>query len=215
WHTQLPAGDPEATAAAMDVEDPDSVRAALAHCQSHLGPIDILVLNGPGPKPGQPSEVTGEDAQAAVARLVSPHLQMLSATLPGMRERGWGRVIAIGSTAVITPSQQLVLSTMGRQALAGYLKALAGEVAPQGVTVNMVHPGRIATPRIDQLDADQAQREGVSSQQVRAQYENTIPVRRLGDPAEMGAAVAFLASERAGYITGTSLRLDGGVTPVS
>ena len=104
---------------------------------------------------------------------------------------------------------------MGRQALAGYLKALATEVGPDGVTVNLVHPGRIATPRIDQLDADQAEREGSTAEAVRAKFENTIPVRRLGKPAEMGAAIAFLASAPAAYITGTSLRLDGGATPVA
>lgn len=204
-----------AVAAPMDVEDAQSVESALASCVAALGPIDILVLNGPGPKPALPSAVTGEDVQAAVARLVAPHLQMVNAVLPGMRERGWGRVIAIGSTAVITPSEQLVLSTLGRQALAGYLKALATEVAPDGVTVNLVHPGRIATARIDQLDADQAQREGTTAAAVRAKFESTIPVRRLGDPTEMGAAIAFLASSPAAYITGTSLRLDGGVTPVA
>lgn len=204
----------EATACVLDVEDSLSVEAALEHCVSQLGAIDILVLNGPGPKPGSPTTVEPRDVDEAIHRLVSPHVEMVNAALPGMRERGWGRVIAIGSTAVITPSEQLVLSTMGRQGLAGYLKALASEVGKDGVTVNLVHPGRIATPRIDQLDEDQAQRDGVTASDVRARFEDAIPVKRLGNPAELGATVAFLASEYAGYITGTSIRLDGGVTPV-
>ncbi|MDO5728824.1 MAG: SDR family oxidoreductase [Actinomycetaceae bacterium] len=211
---EITAAGGRATACVLDVEDPDSVAAALGHCESELGAIDILVLNGPGPKPGLPSQVVAEDVDGAVRRLVSPHVQMINAVLPGMKERGWGRVIGIGSTAVITPSEQLVLSTMGRQALAGYLKALSTEVGKDGITVNMVHPGRIATPRIDQLDADQAERDGVSAQDVRTRFENAIPVKRLGDPAELGATVAFLASVHAGYITGVGIRLDGGVTPV-
>jgi len=94
------------------------------------------------------------------------------------------------------------------------LKALSQEVGGDGVTVNMVHPGRILTPRIDQLDQDVATREGVSAADVRERFEQTIPVKRLGDPAELGAAVAFLASRQAAYITGTAGRPDGGATPV-
>lgn len=198
----------------LDVEDVNSVEQALDLCERELGPVDILVLNGPGPKPGSPTTVTTDDVAEAFGRLVQPHVQMVNHVLPGMCERKWGRIVAIGSTAVITPSMQLVLSTMGRQSLTGYLKALSLEVGADGVTVNMVHPGRILTPRIDQLDADAAQREGVEPEDIRKQFEENIPVKRLGKPEEMGAAVAFLASEKAGYITGTSIRLDGGVTPV-
>ncbi|MDO5049313.1 MAG: SDR family oxidoreductase [Actinomycetaceae bacterium] len=203
-----------AIAAALDVLDKDSITAALKHTEDEFGPVDILILNGPGPKPGSPTTVTPEDVADAFGRLVQPHVQMVNHVLPGMRERGWGRIIAIGSTAVITPSMQLVLSTMGRQALAGYLKALSLEVGGDGITVNMVHPGRILTPRIDQLDADAAKREGVQPEDIRRQFEQNIPVKRLGDPSEMGAAIAYLASEGAAYVTGTSLRLDGGITPI-
>lgn len=198
----------------LDVEDAASTAQAISTCERELGPVSILVLNGPGPKPASPSTITSEDVAGAAARLIEPHVRMVNQVLPGMRERGWGRIIAIGSTAVVTPSGQLVLSTIGRQGLAGYLKALSQEVGEDGVTVNMVHPGRILTPRIDQLDQDAAVREGVSAADVRERFEQTIPVKRLGDPAEMGAAVAFLASQQAAYITGTALRLDGGATPV-
>lgn len=198
----------------LDVEDAASIEQAISLCERELGPIDILVLNGPGPKPGSPSTITSEDVAQASARLIEPHVSMVNRVLPGMRERGWGRIVAIGSTAVITPSEQLVLSTVGRQGLAGYLKALSLEVGRDGVTVNMVHPGRILTPRIDQLDEDAATREGVEPADIRKRFEENIPVKRLGDPAELGAAVAFLASKKAGYITGTAIRLDGGVTPV-
>lgn len=198
----------------MDVEDLTSVECAIRACETKLGPVDIAVLNGPGPAPANPSEVSVEAAEAAFTRLVSPHLTAINLVLPGMRERGWGRIIAIASTAVITASQQLVLSTMGRSALVGYLKALAGEVGADGVTVNVVHPGRVLTPRIEQLDEDQAQRSGVSTQQVRSEFESQIPVRRLGRPQELGQAVAYLASEAAAYVTGSAIRVDGGSTPV-
>ncbi|MDO5034608.1 MAG: SDR family oxidoreductase [Actinomycetaceae bacterium] len=199
----------------LDVEDPASVDAAISACEAEFGNIDILVLNGPGPKPGFPSKISSEDVAAAAARLIEPHVRMVNRVLPGMREQGWGRIVAVGSTAVITPSQQLVLSTIGRQGLTGYLKALSLEVGADGVTVNMVHPGRILTPRIDQLDADSASREGVEASDIRRRFESTIPVRRLGDPSELGATVAFLASMQAGYITGSSVRLDGGAVPIA
>lgn len=202
-----------AIAAPLDVENPDSVDGAISACEK-LGLIDILVLNGPGPKPGAPSKIDPEDVAAANARLIQPHVQMVNRVLPGMRERGWGRIIAVGSTAIITPSEQLVLSSIGRMGLEGYLKALSLEVGADGVTVNMVHPGRVLTPRIEQLDSDAAEREGIEAADVRRRFENSIPVRRLGEPAELGAAVAFLASDRAGYITGSSIRLDGGAVPV-
>ncbi|WP_297556757.1 SDR family oxidoreductase [uncultured Actinomyces sp.] len=198
----------------LDIEDAACVEQAIDMCESELGPVDILVLNGPGPKPASPTTITSEDVAGAVARLIEPHVRMVNRVLPGMRERGWGRIIAIGSTAVVTPSQQLVLSTIGRQGLAGYLKALSQEVGGDGVTVNMVHPGRILTPRIDQLDEDAAAREGVQAVDIRQRFEQNIPAKRLGDPAELGATVAFLASQQAAYITGTAVRLDGGVTPV-
>lgn len=211
---EISASGGTAVAATLDVEDTASLDAALEECRSQLGDVDILVLNGPGPNPGQPSSVDGAELNSAVARLVTPHLHLIGATLAHMRQQRWGRIIAIGSTAVVTPSEQLVLSTMGRQALTGYLKALASEIASDGITVNVVHPGRITTPRIDQLDSDQAAREGITPQEVRSRFESTIPVRRLGDPSELGAAVAFLASSQAAYITGTALRVDGGATDV-
>ncbi|MDT3768034.1 SDR family oxidoreductase [Gleimia hominis] len=204
----------EADGAVMDVEDLASVEHAAATCEAVFGPIDVLVLNGPGPRPGKPTTVEPKDVDEAMNRLVKPHIALVNRCLPHMQKQGWGRIIAVGSVAVQTPSEQLVLSSMGRMALAGYLKALSLEVGASGVTVNVVHPGRILTPRIDQLDADAAQREGVSPQDVRERFENSIPVKRLGKPEELAAAVVFYSSKEAAYITGTGLRVDGGSTPV-
>lgn len=194
--------------------DPTGRERAVARVTRELGPIDILVLNGPGPKPGTATEVAYEDAGGAADRLVKPHIHLVDLVLPHMREQRFGRIVAIGSTAVVAPIPNLVLSVIGRSGLAGYLKVLAGQVAGDGVTVNVVHPGTIATPRIAQLDADQSARTGRAPEQVRASRSAAIPAGRLGEPAELGALVAFLASRPAAYITGVGIRVDGGATPV-
>ena len=123
-----------------------------------LGPIDILVLDGRGPKPGAAATLSSEDIAAAFDLLVKPHHALVSHVLPGMRERRWGRVLAIGSSGVAAPLPNLAVSNTGRAALAGYLKTLAAEVALDSVTVNMLLPGRIATDRVAGLDHAAAKR---------------------------------------------------------
>ncbi|MFI5611629.1 SDR family oxidoreductase [Amycolatopsis sp. NPDC051903] len=178
-----------------------------------FGPIDVLVLNGPGPKPGSATGTTVADVDSAVASLVHPHVRLVARLLPAMRERGWGRILAIGSSGVAAPIPNLVLSNLGRAALAGYLKTLAGEVAADGVTVNLLLPGRIATDRVAALDAANAERSGRDVEAVRRAARAAIPAGRYGDPAEFGAAAAFLCGAPASYVTGTALRCDGGLVP--
>lgn len=189
-------------------DGPDRLAAAAADA---FGPIDILVLNGPGPRPGPAATVTDEAAAAAVHTLLRPHVRLIAAALPAMRRQGWGRILAIGSSGVVAPLPNLALSNLGRAALAGYLKTLAAEVAVDGVTVNMLLPGRIATDRTAALDQAAASRTGRSVSQVREQSQQLIPAGRYGDPAEFGAAAAFLCSAPASYITGTAMRCDGGL----
>jgi 3-oxoacyl-[acyl-carrier protein] reductase len=128
-----------------------------------------------------------------------------------MRERGWGRVVAILSSGVRQPIPDLVYSNAGRSALAAWLKTAARAVAADGVTVNGVMPGRIATPRIHELDSGRAEREGTTEDAVRAAHIGGIPAGRYGEPAELGALVTFLASERASYVTGQLVAVDGGL----
>jgi 3-oxoacyl-[acyl-carrier protein] reductase len=133
--------------------------------------------------------------------------------LPAMRARRWGRIITSTSSGVVAPIPNLGMSNTLRMSLVGWSKTLASEVGPDDVTVNVVLPGRIATRRITQLDEARAAREGTTAKEVAAASTASIPLRRYGAPHEYGAAVAFLASTAASYITGATLRVDGGLIP--
>ena len=203
---------PAAVGVEADLTDPAGVTPVIEAANGlGDGAVDVLVLNGGGPAPGTAADLDADGVDQAVARLLRPHVQLVSAFLPGMRERGWGRIVAIGSSGVQQPIPRLAASNVGRAALAGYLKTLAAEVAADGVTVNMVLPGRIDTDRVAQLDAAAAERTGASADEVRAQLEAAIPVGRYGRPEEFAAAVTFLASAPAAYVTGEQLRCDGGM----
>ena len=209
--TAVAAELPTAVGVQVDLLAPVGPDRRVTAATTAYGPIDILVLNGPGPPPGPAAAVTDQAAAAAVDTLVRPHVRLISAALPAMRDRRWGRILAVGSSGVAAPLPNLALSNLGRAALAGYLKTLATEVAADGVTVNMLLPGRIGTDRTVILDQATAARTGQSIDEVRANSQRLIPVGRYGDPAEFGAAAAFLCSAPASYITGTAVRCDGGL----
>jgi 3-oxoacyl-[acyl-carrier protein] reductase len=202
---------PSAVGVEVDLTDPGATDALVGAAHDHYGPVDVLVLNGGGPPPGVAVDFTPEQLADAVALLVQPHQRLVRAVLPGMRERGFGRIVAIGSSGVQAPLERLVASNAARAALAGYLKTLAGEVAADGVTVNMVLPGRIATDRTTSIDKAAAERTGTTPAEARAQSEAGIPVGRYGTPEEFAAVVTFLASAAASYVTGEQIRCDGGL----
>lgn len=208
---EIAASLPSAAGVVADLTDPDAPARIMAEAEAAFGSVDVLVLNGGGPAPGPAADLAEEDVDAAVSLLVRPHVALVRRALPGMLERGWGRVVAIGSSGVQQPLPNLTSSNLGRAALAGYLKTLAAEVADRGVTVNMVLPGRIDTDRVGQLDQAAAERAGTTIEQARASSEGTIPVGRYGRPDEFAAVVAFLAGEPAGYVTGEQVRVDGGL----
>lgn len=189
-------------------------QALYAETVRQVAPPDILVLNGPGPRPGTASTVTPQDAAAAVTGLVEVPVALVAAALPHLREQGWGRILGIGSSGVQAPLTGLALSNLGRAGLAGYLKSLATEVAGDGVTVNMLLPGRIDTDRVRALDAAAADRTGRSPADVAAASAGSIPLGRYGRPEEFGAVAAFLCSAPASYVTGIAARCDGGMVPV-
>ncbi|MFC9552475.1 SDR family oxidoreductase [Rhodococcus sp. NPDC056960] len=200
-----------AIAVEADLSTPEGTAAAVERTERELGPVDILVLNGPGPKPGAAATLGSDDLAAAFDLLLRPHHALVSRVLPGMRERRWGRVLAIGSSGIAAPLPNLAVSNTGRAALAGYLKTLAAEVALDCVTVNLLLPGRIATDRVAELDVAAAKRRGVTVTDIELESRKTIPARRYGNPTEFGAAAAFLCSAPASYITGVALRCDGGL----
>jgi 3-oxoacyl-[acyl-carrier protein] reductase len=209
---QLAAELPGAAGVGIDLLEPDAPRRLVDAAQAVFGAVDVLVLNSGGPPTSDAQDQDRDSLLSAVERLLLTQVELVRLCLPGMVQRGWGRIIAIGSSGVVEPIPGLAQSNVGRAALAGYLKTLAGEVAADGVTVNMVLPGRIATERSAQVDAASAQRRGHDAAQVRAEIEAAIPAHRYGDPAEFAAVTAFLASDRASYITGSQVRVDGGMT---
>jgi 3-oxoacyl-[acyl-carrier protein] reductase len=195
----------------VDLTAPSAVEHLVTQARDAVGEVDILVLNSGGPPPAQAADVTDAQLATAIQNLLVRQFELVQAVLPGMRERKWGRIVGIGSSGIQAPLPNLALSNTGRAALAAYLKTLAAETAADGVTVNMVLPGRIATDRVASLDQAAADRQGISSDEAARKSAATIPAGRYGKPDEFGAAVAFLASEPAGYITGVQLRVDGGL----
>jgi 3-oxoacyl-[acyl-carrier protein] reductase len=202
---------PSAVGVEADVTDPISPQRILEATRDTFGEPDIVVLNGGGPRPGPATDLDVSSAQESVDLLLKPHVALVQLVLGGMVERGWGRIVAIGSSGVQQPLPDLAASNVGRAALAGFLKSLATEVADRGVTVNMVLPGRIDTDRVASLDQNAATKAGTSAEEARAASERTIPAGRYGEPAEFAAVVTFLASDRAGYVTGEQVRCDGGL----
>ncbi|MEU9041637.1 MULTISPECIES: SDR family oxidoreductase [unclassified Kitasatospora] len=207
---QIAAELPDAVGVEADLLAEDGPARLMAATIAAFGPPDLLVLNGPGPKPGPASGLDPAEVDAALDVTLRPQLALVALALPTMRERGWGRILAVGSSGIAAPIPNLALSNLGRAALAGYLKTLAAEVAADGVTVNLLLPGRIETERTAAIDAANAERAGRSLADVRRSSVEAIPAGRYGRPEEFGATAAFLCSAQASYVTGTAMRCDGG-----
>jgi 3-oxoacyl-[acyl-carrier protein] reductase len=195
---------------AFDAADAASAAAVIDAAQAALGDVDILVLNGGGPPPGPISAVTAEMWQQQFQAQFLSFVQITGAFLPGMRERRWGRILISSSSGVVQPIPNIGISNSLRSSLLGWAKTLATEVAPDGVTVNTILPGRIQTDRVDQIDAASAERSGQTIEQVKAASIASIPAGRVGTTEEYGAVAAFVLSEKAGYMTGGTIRVDGG-----
>ncbi|WP_303979759.1 SDR family oxidoreductase [Dongia mobilis] len=201
-----------AVALVADLADPAAIAAAVAKAQAQLGSIDILINNCGGPPP---VTAAGADAalwQAQFQQMVLSTFQLTDLLLPAMRQRGWGRIVNIASTSVVEPIAELAISNGLRGLIAGWSKTLAGEVAGEGVTVNMLLPGSFATARTISINRRQAERDGVAEAVVAQSAAAAIPVGRYGDPAEFGAVAAFLCSKAAAYVTGSMMRVDGGAS---
>ena len=194
-----------ATGFVHDSADLDGVPGFLAEVEQALGPIDILVCNTGGPPPGaDPLGFTHEQWHTAYNTLVLAPMALIERVMPGMRERKFGRILNVASTSVREPIGVLMLSNSHRAALVAAFKTVATAVAGDGVTLNTLLPGRIATERAYSM--------GASPEEVEAAALREVPAGRLGQPDEMGAAAAFLCSVRAAYVTGETLAVDGGAT---
>ncbi|WP_127088126.1 SDR family oxidoreductase [Aquabacter cavernae] len=202
-----------AAAVAWNLADLTAIGPAVAQVEEELGPVDVLVNNTGGPPPtpagGQSTELWGVQFQSMVLSVIA----LTDRVLPGMRQRKWGRIITSTSSGVVAPIANLGMSNALRLSLVGWSKTLAREVGRDGITANIVLPGRIATQRITFLDEQRAKREGRPVEEVAAESQASIPVGRYGDPQEYADMVAFLASTRAAYVTGSVIRVDGGLIP--
>lgn len=199
-------------AAAGDVALRSDCEALVQRAVSAFGRLDVLVANTGGPDPGSFGQLDDGRWRASIDSTLFSAKWLIEAALPHMTRAGWGRIVIIASTSAVQPIPGLVLSNILRPGLVGLTKSLADDLAPHGVTINCVLPGNHDTERIRHVAAARAQREGVSHEEARARMASTIPIGRFGRPEELAAAVAFLASERAAFITGTSLVVDGGMT---
>ncbi len=195
-----------------DLDDPAAPQAIIDAVRAGASSPDILVLNSGGPPTGAAASTTPADFAAVMGRMFNAQLTLAQAFLPEMRARGFGRILAVASTSLLTPIPGLVLSNAVRAMLASWCKTLAAEVAADGVTVNLLLPGQIATDRLTSLHTAMAAGSGMAPDQVTARSIAAIPAGRLGRPEEFGDIAAFLASPRAGFITGSAIKVDGGQT---
>jgi len=184
-----------------DVTLPQDLERAVAMTLEAFGGLDILVWNSGGPPAGTGIDVTPDSLEQAVELMLTPAVRLVGLCLPHLERSDGGRILAITSLAAKEPTAHLALSNALRPAVTGWLKTLASELGPRGITVNCVAPGRIATPRLEYLYPD-----GPSEEQLA-----DIPLRRLGEPREFGDVVCFLASERARYVNGQTVVVDGGL----
>jgi len=194
-----------------DVSDAEGLTRLLAETESRLGGVDVLVNNAGGPRPGRFDALDDAAwAEAFELNLMST-VRLVRGVLPHMRAQGWGRIVTVASSSIKQPIDNLLLSNTYRVALLGLAKSLAIELAPQGVLINTIGPGRIATDRVAGLDAANAERSGVTIEEIRAQTEKAIPLGRYGTAEEFGKVAAFLVSGANTYTTGQHLLVDGGM----
>ena len=193
-----------------DVSNAEDVSRAVPSGIEKFGCIDILVTNAGGPPAGRFNDISREMWESATRLTFNSVLELTRAVLPGMKERQWGRILNITSITAKQPVDNLMLSNSLRAAVTGFARTLANEVATDGITVNNILPGYTRTERMEELARAASAKEGISEEEASARWEAEIPMKRLGEPREFAALAAFLVSERASYITGTSIAVDGG-----
>jgi 3-oxoacyl-[acyl-carrier protein] reductase len=193
-----------------DMNRAEDISRLLADVRHALGDPDILVTNAGGPPPGTYATTAPAGYKKALNLTLMSAVHLIHGVTPTMQNSGWGRIIAITSISVKQPIGSLILSNMARAGLTGFLKTIATELAPDGITVNALLPGTHKTARIDQLAKFRADQEKKTPEEILQEMMSANPSRTLGDPSDFGAAAAFLASAQARHITGQNLLVDGG-----
>lgn len=193
-----------------DVSERAGAEELVHQVAKRFGSVDIMVCNAGGPPAVHFADAAAENWQDALDLNLLSTIHLCRAATPAMRRRQWGRIVCLTSIAAKQPLPDLILSTTARAGVLGFAKALAHDLAPHGITVNVVCPGYMHTTRVDELIERQAARQDRARDEVLRALVADIPVGRMGEPAELASAVAFLASERASYITGAALQIDGG-----
>ena len=200
-----------AHAIAADVADEAGMDRLADEAVLRMGGVDVLVLNHGGPPVGPALELDLGELKAQFVKMVVAPIRLAMRLLPGMRDRKWGRIITVGSSGMVQPLPNMVLSNTLRAAIVGWNKTLANEVAADGVTCNILAPGSILTDRTKDTVGFMARKEGIPFEEAMARRAATIPAGRVGTPEEYGAVATFLASDRASYVTGSIVRCDGGI----
>lgn len=204
------ASEAEVLAIPGDVTNEDHIRELVSETVKRFGAVDILVANAGGPPAGFFNDFTAQDYREAVELNLISTINLCREAAPHMRKRGWGRIVAVSSIAAKQPVENLILSNTARAGVLGFMKSLSQQVAADGITVNTVCPGYHLTERLKSLAPLTAQSEGITVDEVYERWAASTPMNRIGDPKEFAAVVAFLCSERASYLTGTVIQVDGG-----
>ena len=208
---EIEAAGGQADFVMADLVDPSSVNTIQLAARELLGQIDIFIANTGGPPPGILSGVDPSSLTKQLEMMVVRIVELSSKFIPDMKVAGWGRILAIGSSGVIQPIPNLGISNVVRSALVGWTKSLSIDLAGSGITVNMLLPGSLHTKRIDELDQSVAEKTGQTLESVRKASRANIPIGRYGKVEEFADTAAFICSDRAGYITGSLIRCDGGL----
>ena len=194
----------------VDLDSPDEIQAFYKQVENDLGSVDILVNNNGGPPPSTFEQLSDDDWQKAFNSTMMSCLRLSKLVIPNMKKNAWGRIINISSVSVKTPVSGLFLSNSLRMGVLGWAKALSDELAPHGVTVNTVCPGYTRTERVEAILETQSNSSGLKKEEMEKSIAENIPMKRVGEAEDLAGLITFLASEKADYMTGLAIQVDGG-----
>ena len=194
----------------VDLDSPDDIQAFYKQVENDLGTVDILVNNNGGPPPSTFEQLSDDDWQKAFNSTMMSCLRLSKLVIPNMKKNAWGRIINISSVSVKTPVNGLFLSNSLRMGVLGWAKALSDELAPHGVTVNTVCPGYTRTERVEAILETQSNSSGLKKEEIEKSIAENIPMKRVGEAKDLAGLITFLASEKADYMTGLAIQVDGG-----